>query len=133
MIATNTGQVTAYALDALYDRGVFFVQPGDQVYEGQVVGEHCKEKDIPVNAVRAKQLTNIRAAAKDEAATVRPARNMSLEIALEYIQDDELVEVCPKSIRIRKFYLKEADRRRSRRKKADARDSYYEGTKTRRN
>jgi GTP-binding protein len=63
-------------------------------------------------------LTNIRAAAKDEAATVRPARNMSLEIALEYIQDDELVEVCPKSIRIRKFYLKEADRRRSRRKKS---------------
>jgi GTP-binding protein len=133
MIATNTGQVTAYALDALYDRGVFFVEPGDQVYEGQVVGEHCKEKDIPVNAVRTKQLTNIRAAAKDEAATVRPARKMSLEIALEYIQDDELVEVCPKSIRIRKFYLKEADRRRSRRKKADARDSYYEGTKTRRN
>jgi GTP-binding protein len=117
MIATDTGQVTAYALDALYDRGVFFVEPGDQVYEGQVVGEHCKEKDIPVNAVRTKQLTNIRAAGKDEAATVRPARKMSLEIALEYIQDDELVEICPKSIRIRKFHLKEADRRRSRRKK----------------
>lgn len=118
MIATDTGQVTAYALDALYDRGVFFVEPGDQVYEGQVVGEHCKEKDIPVNAVRTKQLTNIRAAGKDEAAVIRPARRMSLEIALEYIQDDELVEICPKSIRIRKFYLKEADRRRSRRKKS---------------
>ena len=113
MIATNTGTVTAYALDALYDRGIFFVEPGEQVYEGQVVGEHCKEKDIPVNAVRTKQLTNIRAAGKDDAARIRPARKMSLEIALEYIQDDELVEVCPKSIRIRKYYLKEANRRRA--------------------
>jgi GTP-binding protein len=117
LIATDTGMVTAYALDALYDRGVFFVEPGDQVYEGQVVGEHCKEKDIPVNPVRAKQLTNIRAAGKDEAAKIRPVRKMSLEIALEYIQDDELVEICPKSIRIRKYCLKENDRRRSRRKK----------------
>ncbi|MHC4564886.1 MAG: translational GTPase TypA [Planctomycetota bacterium] len=112
MIATNTGQVTAYALDALYDRGIFFVEPGEKVYEGQVVGEHCKEKDIPVNAVRGKQLTNVRAAGKDDAAKVRPARKMSLELALEYIQEDELVEICPNSIRIRKRLLKEGDRRR---------------------
>jgi GTP-binding protein len=112
MIATTTGQVTAYALDALYDRGIFFVEPGDKVYEGQVVGEHCKDKDIPVNAVRGKQLTNIRAAGKDDAARVRPARKMSLEAAMEYIQDDELVEICPNSIRIRKRLLKEGDRRR---------------------
>ncbi|MHC4742003.1 MAG: translational GTPase TypA [Planctomycetota bacterium] len=116
MIATNTGQVTAYALDALYDRGIFFVEPGEQVYEGQVVGEHCKEKDIPVNVVKSKQLTNIRAAGKDDAAKVRAARKMSLEVALEYIQEDELVEVCPNSIRIRKRLLKEADRRRDARK-----------------
>jgi len=116
MIATNTGQVTAYALDALYDRGTFFVEPGEKVYEGQVVGEHCKDNDIPVNVVRVKHLSNIRAAGKDEAARVRPARKMSLEIAMEYIQDDELVEICPKSIRIRKYFLTEAGRKRERRK-----------------
>ena len=116
MIATTTGQVTAYALDALYDRGVFFVEPGEKVYEGQVVGEHCKEKDIPVNVVRSKQLTNIRASGKDDAARVRPARKMSLEATMEYIQEDELVEICPNSIRIRKQLLKEVDRQRYARK-----------------
>ncbi len=116
MVATTTGQVTAYALDALYDRGVFFVEPGEKVYAGQVVGEHCKENDIPVNAVKGKHMTNIRAAGKDEAAKVRPVRKMSLEAALEYIQEDELVEICPSSIRIRKRLLKEADRRRQARK-----------------
>ena len=116
MIATTAGQVTAYALDALYDRGVFFVEPGEKVYEGQVVGEHCKEKDIPVNVVRSKQLTNIRASGKDDAARVRPARKMSLEAMMEYIQEDELVEICPNSIRIRKQLLKEVDRQRYARK-----------------
>lgn len=117
MIATTTGWVTAYALDALYDRGIFFVEPGEQVYEGQVVGEHCKEKDVPVNVVRGKQLTNVRASGKDDAAKVRPARKMSLEATMEYIQDDELVEICPNSIRTRKRLLKETDRRRQKRKK----------------
>jgi len=113
MIATATGQATGYALDALYDRGAFFVEPGEKVYEGQVVGEHCRDNDIPVNVVRAKQLTNIRAAGKDDTAQVRPARKMSLEPAMEYIQADELVEICPSSIRIRKRLLKEEDRRRA--------------------
>ncbi len=116
MIATETGTVTAYALDALYDRGMFFVRPGDEVYAGQVVGEHCKDNDIPVNPAKAKQLTNMRTSSKDDAARVRPARLMSLEVSLEYIQQDELVEVCPKSIRIRKRYLKETDRRRAARR-----------------
>ncbi|MHC4518414.1 MAG: translational GTPase TypA [Planctomycetota bacterium] len=116
MIATDTGAVTAYALDALYDRGAFFVKPGDAVYEGQVVGEHCKDSDIPVNASKAKQLTNVRAAGRDDAARVRPPRVMSLEVCLEYIQQDELVEVCPKSIRMRKRLLKEGDRRRAARR-----------------
>jgi len=116
MIATTTGQVTAYALDALYDRGIFFVEPGEEVYDGQVVGEHCKENDIPVNVVRSKQLTNVRSAGKDDAAKVRPARKMSLEATMEYIQADELVEICPNSIRIRKLFLKETDRRRQTRK-----------------
>ena len=118
MIATDTGQVTAYALDALYDRGIFFVEPGDDVYEGQVVGEHCKENDIPVNVVKAKHLTNIRAAGKDDSARIRPAKKMSLEATLEYIQEDELAEICPHSIRIRKRLLKEGDRRRDNRSKA---------------
>jgi len=116
MIATAAGQVTAYALDALYDRGTFFVETVEKVYEGQVVGEHCKEKDIPVNVVRSKQQTNVRASSKDEAARVRPARKMSLEASMEYIQEDELVEICPSSIRIRKRLLKETDRRRYERK-----------------
>ena len=116
MIATTAGQVTAYALDALYDRGIFFVEPVENVYEGQVVGEHCKEKDIPVNVVRSKQLTNIRSSGKDDAARVRPPRKMSLEAAMEYIQEDELVEICPNSIRIRKRMLKEVDRQRHARK-----------------
>jgi GTP-binding protein len=116
MIATDMGIVTAYALDALYDRGVFFVRPGDEVYEGQVVGECAKDKDIPVNVAKAKQLTNVRAAGKDDAARVRPPRIMSLEVCLEYIQQDELVEICPRSVRIRKRLLKEGDRRRAARK-----------------
>ncbi|MHC4111487.1 MAG: translational GTPase TypA [Planctomycetota bacterium] len=116
MIATAAGQVTAYALDALYDRGTFFVETAEKVYEGQVVGEHCKEKDIPVNVVRSKQQTNVRASSKDDAARVRPARKMSLEASMEYIQEDELVEICPSSIRIRKRLLKETDRKRHDRK-----------------
>jgi len=123
MIATDTGQVTSYALDALYDRGEFFVEPGEYVYEGQVVGEHCKERDIPVNAVKAKQLTNIRAAGKDDAARIKPARKMTIELALEYIQADELVEICPKSIRIRKFHLRESDRKRAKRKQTSSQSS----------
>ena len=116
MIATETGTATAYAMDALFDRGFFFVSPGDAVYEGQVVGEHCKDNDIPVNATKAKHQTNIRAAGKDDAARVKPPRKMSLEQSLEYIQEDELVEITPQSIRIRKRKLKETDRRREARK-----------------
>ena len=113
MIATTPGQVTAYALDNLYDRGIFFVKPGDDVYEGQVVGEHCKDKDITVNVTKAKQLSNVRTSSKDEAARVRPPRIMSLEATLEYVQAEELVEICPKSIRMRKRMLKEVDRKRA--------------------
>jgi GTP-binding protein len=112
MIATTTGPVTAYALDALYDRGLFFVEPGEVVYDGQVVGEHCKDDDIAVNVAKLKQLSNMRTTSKDEAAKIRPARIMSLEVAMEYIQEDELVEVCPSTIRLRKRQLKESDRRR---------------------
>ncbi|MBI1337834.1 MAG: translational GTPase TypA [Phycisphaera sp.] len=116
MIATETGRVTAYALDGLYDRGFFFVKPGDQVYEGQIVGEHCKDNDISVNVTKPKPLSNMRTTSKDEAAKIRPAREVSLEAALEYIQDDELVEVTPEGVRMRKRLLKESDRKRESRK-----------------
>ena len=119
MVATETGTVTAYALDGLYDRGIFFVAPGEKIYEGQVVGEHCKDKDITVNPSRAKQMSNVRSSGKDDSAKVRPPRIMSLEATLEYIQADELVEITPKSVRMRKRLLKEADRRRQARKAKD--------------
>jgi GTP-binding protein len=120
MVASKPGRATAYSLDNLYDRGFFFVSPGDQIYAGQVVGEHCKDNDIEVNLTKQKQLTNFRAVGKDDAARVRPPRIMSLEIALEYIQDDELVEVTPKTIRLRKRMLDINDRKKATRKKDES-------------
>jgi GTP-binding protein len=116
LIANETGMATAYALDALYDRGEFFISPGDQVYEGQVVGEHCRAGDLVVNVVKGKKLTNVRAAGKDDNSQVRPVRIMSLETCLEYIEEDELVEVTPSMVRLRKIMLIEADRRRAARR-----------------
>jgi GTP-binding protein len=116
MIATVTGQVTAYALDQLADRGTMFVESGEQVYEGQVVGEHCKEGDIPVNVVRRKAMTNVRSSTKDATVVLKTPRRLTLEAALEYIEHDELVELTPQSIRLRKRWLQEADRRRQARK-----------------
>jgi GTP-binding protein len=118
MVASEGGRVTPYALDALDDRGSFFVAPGEDVYEGQIVGEHNRENDIPVNIVRAKKLTNIRTHAKDDAAQVRPVRRLTLEAALEYIADDELVEVTPGAIRMRKRLLSASDRKRESRRAA---------------
>jgi len=119
LVAHETGQVTAYSLDALYDRGEFFVQPGDQIYEGQVVGEHCRDGDLKVNIVKGKKLTNMRASGKDDNSQVRPMRQMSLEACLEYIEEDELVEITPGGIRMRKMLLSEADRRRASRRTKD--------------
>jgi GTP-binding protein len=113
MISMGTGTVNAYALDALQDRGRFFVKPGEEVYAGQVVGEYNKEGDIVVNLQKAKKLTNMRAAAADKALKIAPALELSLEEYLEFIEDDELVEITPKSIRIRKTILDEQKRRRA--------------------
>jgi len=113
MIASESGQVTAYALQGLADRGDFFVAPGDQVYEGMIVGEHCRDKDLPVNVSRAKKMTNIRAAGSDKTVVLKPPRRMTLEMALEFIEDDELVEVTPDALRMRKRLLTENDRRRA--------------------
>ena len=117
MIATENGQVTFYAMQLLGERGIMFVEPGNQVYEGQIVGEHCRDDDIPVNAVRKKALTNIRSSTKEATVTLKAARLLALETALEYIEDDELVEITPQTIRIRKKMLKESDRKRAARQK----------------
>jgi len=119
LIASETGMATAYSLDALYDRGEFFIRPGDQVYEGQVVGENCRAGDLVVNVVKGKKLTNMRAAGKDDNSQVRPVRDMSLEACLEYIEEDELVEITPAGVRIRKTMLLESDRRRAARRKSE--------------
>jgi GTP-binding protein len=112
MISMADGPSTAYAIDALQDRGRFFIDPGDVVYQGQIVGEHTKENDIEVNVQRGKKLTNMRASGADKAIKITPAIKFSLEEALEYIEDDEMVEVTPKSIRMRKLYLDSNDRKR---------------------
>ncbi|MCH7994428.1 MAG: translational GTPase TypA [Planctomycetes bacterium] len=113
MIALEAGSVTAYALDGLADRGTMFVSPNDRVYAGQVVGEHCKDDDITVNVCRGKKLTNMRASGSDKNVMLKPPLVMSLEIALEFIADDELVEITPDAIRLRKRLLKETDRKRA--------------------
>ncbi|MGD8453577.1 MAG: translational GTPase TypA [Phycisphaerae bacterium] len=113
LIASESGRVTAYALDNLADRGVMFVSPTDQVYEGQIVGEHCREGDIMVNVCRGKKLTNMRAASADKTVVLRAPREITLEIALEFIEDDELVEVTPDALRLRKRHLSEIDRKRA--------------------
>lgn len=120
LIAHESGQATAYSMDALDDRGIFFIRPGDMVYEGQIVGENCKAGDLVINVVKGKKLTNMRASGKDDNSQVRPPRDMSLEACLEYIDDDELVEITPTAVRMRKVLLKEADRRRVARKAATA-------------
>ena len=112
LISMGTGAVTAYALDSLQDRGTFFVEPGEVVYAGQIVGEHTKSNDIEVNVQRGKKLTNMRAAGADKAAKIAPAKKFTLEEALEFIQEDELVEVTPASIRMRKLYLDPHERKR---------------------
>ena len=109
------GEITAYALDGLLDRGIMFVKPGDRVYEGMIVGEHCEQNDISVNVIRAKKATNIRCATADKGIKLPPPREFSLEMALEYIEDDELVEITPKTFRLRKKLLTENERRVTRR------------------
>jgi GTP-binding protein len=113
LVCLETGTAIAYALDKLQDRGKFFVKPGDDVYEGQVVGENTREEDITLNITKTKKLTNMRASGADDKAKLAPPIVFSLEEALEYIQHDEYVEITPKSIRLRKILLKEHERKRS--------------------
>ena len=112
LISMETGPSTAYSIDKLQDRGTFFVDPGEDLYEGQVIGEHSRQNDIVVNVQKGKQLTNMRASGSDSNVKIAPKRRFSLEEAMEYIQKDEYLEVTPKSIRMRKIYLNENERKK---------------------
>jgi GTP-binding protein len=113
LISQDDGAAVAYALWKLQDRGRMFVKPGDALYEGMIIGIHSRDNDLVVNPIKGKQLTNVRASGTDEAVRLVPPIQLSLEYAVEFIDDDELVEVTPQSIRLRKRHLKEHERRRA--------------------
>jgi GTP-binding protein len=113
LVAMETGQAFAYALGKVQDRGRFFISPMEEVYMGQVIGEHTRGNDITVNVTKSKQLTNMRASGSDEKASIAPPKIFSLEEALEYIKEDEYVEITPKAMRLRKILLNEVDRKRA--------------------
>jgi GTP-binding protein len=118
LISMDEGEIVTYALGKLDDRGRMFVSAGDPVYEGMIVGMHSRDNDLVVNAVRMKQLTNFRVSGKEDAIKITPPIQLTLEYAVEFIEDDELVEITPKSIRLRKRWLKEHDRRKAQREAA---------------
>ena len=111
LISLDKGTTTAYSIDKLQDRGKFFVDPGTDIYEGQILGEHIRDNDLTINIVKGKQLTNMRASGTDDNTRIAPAIKFSLEESMEYIQNDEYIEVTPQSIRLRKIYLTEGDRK----------------------
>ena len=112
LISSEDGAAVQYSLFSLQERGTLFVDPGEKVYVGMILGEHSRENDLEVNPIKEKKLTNIRAAGKDEALLLTPPRRMSLEQAIAYIEDDELVEVTPSAVRIRKRYLNPNERKK---------------------
>ncbi|MBO6038216.1 MAG: translational GTPase TypA, partial [Acetobacter sp.] len=112
LISMENGTTTQYSLFSLQDRGTLFIDAGETVYQGMIIGEHSRENDLEVNPVREKKLTNMRAAGKDEALLLTPPRRMSLEQAIAYIEDDELIEVTPSAIRLRKRYLDPHERKK---------------------
>ena len=113
LVSQEDGDAVAYALWKLQDRGKMFVSPGEKLYEGMIIGIHSRDNDLVVNPIKGKQLTNVRASGTDEAVRLVPPIQLSLEYAVEFIADDELVEVTPQSIRIRKRFLKEHERKRA--------------------
>jgi GTP-binding protein len=117
LISTDAGEAVAYALWNLEDRGPMMIEPGWKVYRGMIVGEHTRDNDLEVNVIKGKKLTNIRTTSKDEAVRLTPPIRMTLEKALAYIEEDELVEVTPKSIRLRKMFLDANERKREERRK----------------
>ncbi len=120
LVSIDKGMATAYSIDKLQDRGIFFIEPGEVIYTGQIVGENNRPADIGVNLVKAKQLTNMRASGKDDSSKIAPKIEFSLEEAMEYIQEDECVEITPKIIRLRKLILDENERKRREKSVASA-------------
>ena len=120
LVSSQAGKATTYALHGLQDRGSLFVEPGAPVYEGQIVGEFNKDGDPPVNVCRGRKLTNMRAASADRTLRLAPPRLFSLEEALEYIEDDEYLEVTPENLRLRKRILSETERKKHKRNRAEA-------------
>src|SRR5690606_12124226 len=112
LISNDQGEAVAYAMFNLEDRGPMIIEAGTKVYQGMIVGIHTRDNDLEVNVLKGKKLTNMRASGKDEAVKLTPPIRMTLERALSWIQDDELMEVTPKSIRLRKLYLDSNDRKR---------------------
>ena len=121
LVSIAGGKAVAYGLDGLQERAELFVAPGDEIYEGMIVGENSRGEDMAVNPMKEKKLTNIRAAGSDANILLKPPRELSLETALEYIEEDEMVEVTPNAIRLRKKLLKESDRRRQKRQQKGSR------------
>jgi GTP-binding protein len=113
LVSLENGTAIPYSIDKIQERGVFFIDPGEDIYEGQVIGENSRADDMAVNVTKTKKLSNVRASGSDEKVKIVPAIKFSLEQALEYIQKDELVEVTPNHIRLRKIHLKETDRKRA--------------------
>jgi GTP-binding protein len=113
LISAEHGEAVAYALWKLEDRGRMFVSPGDKLYEGMIIGIHSRDNDLVVNPIKGKQLTNVRASGTDEAVRLTPPVRLTLESAVEFIDDDELVEITPLSVRMRKRYLTEIERKRA--------------------
>ena len=122
LIAMETGQTFPYAIDKLQDRGSFFIEPGDEVYEGQVIGEHIRQDDLVVNVCKAKKLSNMRAAGSDEKIHIAPAIKLSLEEYMEFIANDEYLEVTPKSLRVRKIIISDLERKRAKQRAEAAAD-----------
>jgi GTP-binding protein len=118
LVSMAAGKAVAFGLDGLQDRSELFIAPGEEVYEGMIVGENSRTGDMPVNPTREKKLTNMRASGSDRNIILKPPRQLTLETALEYIEEDELVEVTPNKIRLRKILLTENDRKRDARKRA---------------
>jgi GTP-binding protein len=120
LISQDDGDAVAYALWKLQERGRMFVKPNDPLYEGMIIGIHSRDNDLVVNPVKEKKLTNVRASGKDEHIVLTPPIQLTLEKAVEFIADDELVEITPKSIRLRKRFLKDHERKRAQREGAAA-------------
>jgi GTP-binding protein len=113
LVSMEDGEALGYSIFNLQDRGVMFISPQDKVYNGMIIGEHAKDNDLDVNPIKGKALTNVRASGSDDAIKLVPPRDLSLELALEWIEDDELVEITPENIRIRKRELDISKRRRA--------------------